>query len=165
MEEKPKIKPELSTAGRFIEMFGWFAVILLCVLTVINYSKLPDTVPTHFNAAGQPDDFGGKGSILILPVVAALLFAGLTILNKFPHVFNYSIKITPENALRQYTNATQMLRFLKLALVVVFSLLTYLTVQTAKGNSEGLGLWFLPFSLGLVFIPLIYFIIKSFRLK
>jgi len=165
MEEKPKVKPEIKKADYFIEILSWVAVLFLLINTFRVYSGLPSTIPTHFNLAGEADDFGGKGTILILPLLVVIIFVGLTILIRFPYNYNYPVKITAENAIRQYANATRMLRFLKLVFVIVFSLLTTMIIQTAKGHSEGLGFWFLPFSLGMVFIPLSYFIIIAFRLK
>jgi len=134
-------------------------------LTITNYIELPDIIPTHYNGAGEADGFGGKGNILTLPLVATILFIGLTVLNKFPHVFNYPTDITKQNALRQYTNATRLIRYLKLIVVIIFGLIAFKTIQNCSGQAHGLGVWFLPLTLGLIFIPLSYFIVKSFKTK
>jgi hypothetical protein len=84
-------------------------------------------------------------------------------LNRFPHLFNYLQPITQENALRQYTIATRMIRVLKLVLAGVFFALLHRTVQTAQGEAQGLGTWFLPLVLALVYLPLGYYLYKSFR--
>jgi uncharacterized membrane protein len=131
----------------------------------MSYSSLPDTIPTHFNAAGEADGFGRKASIVSLPVVASLLYIGLTLLNRVPHSFNFPTPVTQDNALPQYTNATRMIRYLKLILVVVFAGISYQTIQQANGTGEGLGIWFLPLTLVLIFMPLLYFVIKSFQTK
>ncbi|MFM7765447.1 MAG: DUF1648 domain-containing protein, partial [Sphingomonadales bacterium] len=127
--------------------------------------NLPDTIPTHYNGAGQADGFGGKGYILTLPLIATVLFIGLTILNKFPHIFNYPTNITQDNALRQYTNATRLIRYLKFIIAVIFGLIAFKTIQNANGQADGLGIWFLPLTLGLIFIPLTYYIIKTLKTK
>jgi len=112
MEARPKIKLELTTADTTIEIVGWFLIVAVWGLTITNYSNLPDTIPIHYNGAGQADGFGGKATILTLPLIATILFIGVTILNKFPHVFNYPTNITQDNAFRQYTNATRLIRYL-----------------------------------------------------
>jgi hypothetical protein len=89
----------------------------------------------------------------------------MTILNKFPHIFNYPTNITQDNALRQYSNATRLLRYLKLIIVFIFGLIVFKVIQNANGEADGLGVWFLPLVLGLTFIPLTYFGIKSFKAK
>ena len=78
--------------------------------------------------------------------------------NKYPHVFNYQSEITDENALHQYTNATRLIRFLKLTIVIIFGLIVFRTIQNVSGNADGLGTWFLPLTLGMIFIPIIYFL-------
>lgn len=165
MEERPKIKLELTTPDKIFEIVGWVLIIVVWGLTITNYSNLPETIPIHYNGAGQADGFGGKATILILPLIATILFIALTVLNKFPHVFNYPTSITQDNAFRQYTNATRLIRYLKLIIVFIFGLIAFKTIQNANGEADGLGVWFLPLTMGLIFIPLIYFVSKSFKTK
>ncbi|HMO40382.1 MAG TPA: DUF1648 domain-containing protein [Saprospiraceae bacterium] len=165
MTERPKIKLELSTADKIFEIIGWLLIISLWGLTITNYANLPDTIPIHYNGSGQADGFGRKATILTLPLIATVLFIGLTILNKFPHIFNYPTNITKDNALRQYTNATRMIRYLKLNIVVIFGLIAFKTIQNANGEAGGLGIWFLPLTMGLIFIPMTYYLIKTLKPK
>ncbi|MDR0801791.1 DUF1648 domain-containing protein [Fluviicola sp.] len=165
MAERPKVKLELTTDDKVLEIIGWIFIIIIWSLTIANYSSLPETIPTHYNAAGKADGFGEKTTILFLPLIATILFVGLTILNKFPHIFNYPVNITKENALRQYTNASKLIRYLKVIIVIVFSFIAFKTIQNANRKADGLGNWFLPLFFGLVFIPLVYFIIKSIKTK
>ena len=164
-EERPKLKIQLTSTDQIFELLGWGVLLALWVWTGTSYSSLPDTIPTHFNAAGEADGFGRKASIVSLPVVASLLYIGLTLLNRVPHSFNFPTPVTQDNALPQYTNATRMIRYLKLILVLVFAGISYQTIQQANGTGEGLGLWFLPLTLVLIFVPLIHFVIKSFQTK
>lgn len=163
MNERPKIKLELTTTDKTFEILGWVSILAIWVLTITNYTNLPDTIPIHYNSSGEADGFGGKGNILTLPLIATVLFVGMTILNKFPHVFNYPTNITEDNALRQYTNATRMIRYLKFIIVVIFGLIAFKTIRNVNGQTTGLGVWFLPLTLGLIFIPMTYFIVKSFK--
>jgi uncharacterized membrane protein len=165
MEERAKIKLELTATDKAVEIAGWISVLAVWCLTIVKYNSLPDIIPIHYNAAGVADGFGGKATILTLPLISTILFVGLTFLNKFPHIFNYPTNITKENALRQYTNATRLIRYLKFILVVVFGFISFKTIQNAHGKAEGFGVWFLPLFLGLIFIPLVFFIVKSVKVK
>lgn len=165
MEERPKLKIELSPADKMVEIAGWFSVAGIWMLTLLNYNSLPDIIPVHFNGAGAPDSFDTKQNILALPVILTLMFLGMSVLNLFPHIFNYPAKVTKENALKQYINATRLIRYLKLSIVILFGFIVYATIQTAKGQADGLGYWFLPTTLLLTFGPLAWFIVKSFRIK
>jgi uncharacterized membrane protein len=164
-EERPKLKIQLSPMDQVLELLGWGVLLALWVWTGTSYSSLPDSIPTHFNAAGEADDFGRKASIVGLPIIASLLYIGLTLLNRVPHIFNFPTPVTEDNALKQYTNATRMIRYLKLILVLVFAGISFQTIQQANGKADGLGAWFLPLTAGLIFIPLIYFVIKSIKEK
>ena len=159
-EERPKIKLIPTTVDKLAELLGWLILLLLWGWTFTHFSDLPDTIPTHFNATGEADGFGSKASIIGLPLIATLLFIGLTVLNRYPHIFNYPSPVTQNNALRLYTLATRMLRYLKLVLVLVFGGIELMTIQHATGKGAGLGVWFLPLTLVLVFLPLIYFVVK-----
>lgn len=165
MEQRPKIKLELTIVDKTSEIVGWILIIFVWGLVIANYSNLSDIIPTHYNGKGEADGFGEKWMILTLPLVVTILFVGMTILNKFPHIFNYPTDITKENALRQYTNATRMIRYLKLIVVVIFGLIAYQTIRDANGEINGLGKWVLSLTMGMIFIPMIYFIMKSFKTK
>lgn len=162
-EERRILKIELSFLDKFWEILGWLILILFWIMTALNYSNFPNSIPTHFDFAGTPDGFGEKSTIFVLAVLSSVLFIGMTILNRFPHIFNYPTKITSENAERQYTIATRLIRYLKLIVVFTFSTIGLMTLLTTNNKLSGLGIWFLPLFIGIVIIPMIYAIVKLFR--
>ena len=165
METRPKINVSLSPLDKILESTGKLLIIIIWGLTLFVFLKLPTVIPTHFNASGQPDGFGNKLTILILPIIATLVYFGLTKLNQHPHTFNYISSITEDNAEKQYTIATRMLRVLKIALLIVFSHIILFTYFTTKGITNGLGIWFLPLILSIVLIPIIFYIFKLYKTK
>jgi uncharacterized membrane protein len=165
METRPKIKLELSPTDQFLEVAGWFALALLVGLTLASYFQLPDTIPTHFNAVGKADSYGSKASIFTLPLIGTVMFIGLTILNRYPHIFNYPTEITAENAARQYANATRMIRYLKFAVVLLFAFLVFKTSSIATGNTEGLGVEIYIVLFFLITLPMLFFVSKFLKNK
>ncbi|MDC3285558.1 DUF1648 domain-containing protein [Flavobacteriaceae bacterium] len=165
MNKRPQIKLQLNQTDKILEVLGWVSVVGIWALTLTNYSILPEIIPIHFNGAGKADGFGNKTHIFVLPIISTLLFIGLTTLNKHPHMFNYPSQITKENAVDQYTNATRMMRVLKLVIVVLFGLIVFRKIQIVNGHADGLGTWFLPLTMGMIFIPMLYFLIKSLKKK
>ncbi|MDC1168336.1 DUF1648 domain-containing protein [Flavobacteriaceae bacterium] len=165
MNKRPQIKLQLNQTDKILEVLGWVSVVGIWALTLTNYSILPEIIPIHFNGAGKADGFGNKTHIFVLPIISTLLFIGLTTLNKHPHMFNYPSQITKENAVHQYTNATRMMRVLKLVIVVLFGLIVFRKIQIVNGHADGLGTWFLPLTMGMIFIPMLYFLIKSLKKK
>ena len=49
------------------EILLWILIALPYVYLAFIWNKLPDRVPTHFNLAGNPDDWSGKTTLLFLP--------------------------------------------------------------------------------------------------
>ena len=165
MNKRPRIKLKLTQNDKIIEIFGWISLFGIWTLTLTNYFELPQIIPTHYNVTGKADAFGNKTNIFALPIISTVLFIGLTILNKHPHVFNYPGEITKENALHQYTNASRMIRVLKLVVVLIFGLIVFRTIKNVSGKTDGLGIWFLPLTMGMIFIPMIYFLINANKKK
>ena len=165
MNKRPRIKLQLNQTDKILEVVGWVSVFGIWALPLINYFDLPEIIPIHFNGAGKADRFGNKTHIFVLPIISTLLFIGLTTLNKHPHIFNYPSQITKENAVHQYTNATRMMRVLKLVIVLLFGLIIFKTIENVNGNADGLGTWFLPFTIGLFISLTIYFLIISMKDK
>ncbi len=163
MEGRPILKIQMTFMDKDIECLSWLTLILLWSIIVWKYSELPELIPSHFNSFGQVDDYSRKESIFILPIIATFLFLAMTISNKYPHIFNYPKNITLENAAIQYTNATRMMRFSKFIILLIFLFIVLETMQIADGKSICLGAWFLPLTLALIFIPILFFLIKSLR--
>lgn len=163
METRPRIKLELSQLDNTLEWTSKIFLVIMWGLTAYAFLKLPAIIPTHFNSAGQVDGYGGKLILLIVPTLATLLYFGLTKLNNYPHLFNYMTEITEDNAKRQYTTVTTLTRFMKLAILLLFSLLILFTYFTAIGVTSGLGWWFLPVTMGLLLIPLAISLLKLLK--
>jgi len=161
MNSGKRPKPQLKWTGfdMLLEVLGGLSLVGIWVLVLMYYAELPDTIPIHYNASGEADGFGDKTTLLSLPLVATVLFFGITVLNCYPHIFNYPVPITEENAQNNYLLATRLLRFLKLAVALIFALIVVQTIRYAQGLSESLGVWFLPLTLLLIFLPLSYYVI------
>lgn len=140
--EKPKIDIEMNTFDRFLETTALIALLFLIGLPAYYFHRLPAIIPTHFGMTGVPDNTGPRGVIWFLPVTGLILYAALTVLNKYPHVFNYPAKITTENVRYQYKTATQLIRLLKVLIAAVFVYLTLSSIRTALGKQEGIGNYF-----------------------
>lgn len=152
--DRPKINLKLSLFDQIVEILSVVALLTLMIIPIIYFGQLPDRIPSHFDFSGNPDSYLGKGSIWILPIVGLVLYIGLTILNRFPHKFNYPAKITPENAEKLYGVTTQMMRVLKVVILGLFNYMTYQVINVALNHAEGLGGYFvwvyLVFILGVI---------------
>jgi len=138
-------------------------VIILFIwgFTSINYKYLPDIIPTHFNSNGVVDDYGSKNTIWILPVIVTAVFILFAVINKFPHQFNYMVKITPNNAEKQYRLATRMMRVLQFNISILFTCIIVKVVRLSVDKNLRLEWWLIPLLLLSIIIPTMYMVIVS----
>jgi uncharacterized membrane protein len=165
MEQRPIIAPPLKPMDMIMEIASGMTLIVFWAFTLNIYQHSPDIIPIHFDVVGNPDQYGAKTTLFILPALGTLIYLGMTVLNRYPHTFNYPAKITAENAATQYALATRLIRFLKLATILVFLFINYKMARIATGKATGLGWWFLPLALGLVFIPIVFYLRQSTKKK
>jgi uncharacterized membrane protein len=163
--ERPKIIPRPDEVDKLLEAVGIAGLLLLIGIPIYYYGALPETIPHHYDATGKPDAFGEKGIIWTLPLLGLALFVFLSVLKKSPHMFNYTVKITHENAERQYGMANKMLRAINAITTCGFAYISYGTVQAALGRQDGLGRMFGPVFLILIMGTVVYFTIRSFQRK
>jgi uncharacterized membrane protein len=154
---------EKTFTEKMIEMLALAGVVLLWAYPARHYGMLPDTIPVHFNGMGEADGFGSKAFIWFLPAIGTLIIPGLLLLSRFPHKLNYPVKITPENAERQYGLATRLVRYMALSVVTIFNLIIIKMVKMAESGSSKQDPWFLPVILILVLGPVIYFVFKMIQ--
>lgn len=157
--------PKLSITKEPLDFFliALAAVCLLIMfgLTLYYYESIPERIPTHFNATGQPDGYGGKITLWIILGISVALFVFLNFIGRRPHVANYTVPITEENAYRQYQNMQRMNHTLTAVLCMFFAYIHYGIIQTALGNQDGLGLWFLLLFVTIITGTIVYFLRRA----
>lgn len=164
-DQRPKITIEPTQTDRLLEGLAATGLLLLLLLPIAYYGDLPDSIPQHFNAAGEVDRYGSKASLWFLPGMGVFLYVLLTVLNRWPHIFNYPVKITAENAEKQYRMATRLLRILKTVILFLFAVITWGVIRGAMGGDSSLGPAFLVLALGAVFGVLGWYMWMAFRNK
>ena len=152
--ERPKIKIEPDASDYIMEIIGAIFLILMISWPLYFFQELPDTIPRHFNAAGEPDGFSQKNTLWTLPSIGLAMYVGMLILNRYPHSFNYPGEITEENAERQYRAATKLIRAINVLIAASFFYIGYSIIQTALNKQVGLGTAFLPVFLLLILVTI-----------
>lgn len=86
----------LSGRGRILCLLNILMIILMFAAGLYFYWILPQEVPTHFDISGNPDAYGNKLELLLLPFafslvpLVVLLFVRFrfTLINRFPYLIN-----------------------------------------------------------------------------
>ncbi|NMC27057.1 MAG: DUF1648 domain-containing protein, partial [Syntrophomonadaceae bacterium] len=68
-----------------------------------------------------------------------------------------------ENYRAQYTLARLLLSFLKTEIIWVFACINYLTVLTGLGFRPGLGTFFLPITMLIIFVTVAIYFFQAFQ--
>ena len=133
MTPRPKIRIQPEPFDYMIELLNLLVILCLILLPAYHYLKLPEIIPSHFDFAGKADNYAGKISIWALPAIGLFAFTGLSILQRYPQIFNYPFPVTKKNAPYLYRAAKRFLRLLKLIMSLLMLYLVYATIQYAYG--------------------------------
>lgn len=162
-------KPVLDLPWPPLQVMLGIAGLVCCGLMIgiiiYYWPELPAVIPTHFGASGTPDGWGSKQTLLFLAAVGVVLYLVMFILSRFPHLYNYPFTITESNAEVQYRMASTFMIVLANVIIWMFAYIVWQTIQTALGQSEGMGSWFLPVFLCLTFVPIVVYLIASLRAR
>lgn len=139
--KESKITPNFTAFDKTIEVITIALLLTYWATLLLTYPSLPEKIPIHFNYKGEIDNVASKGSIILLPIISTLVYALLSVLAKYPENFNYTEVITAENAQRNYTQATRILRFTKLGVIVLFMIIDYYTIEIALDQKQKLDIW------------------------
>lgn len=164
LQDRPIIKIKKSRFEIMLDIFGILSFLSIGAYCIYIWPSLPDRVPMHYDMSGNIDGWGGKGSILIMPIIGGLMWILLTILERFPHIHNYS-GLTEENVERLYKNSRLLVNVMKNEMMIAFAYFTWKSIQDAFGNSINNGVWDLPIFLVVILGSLAFFIVRSFRLR
>lgn len=137
---RPKIDIPMSPVELALQFVGLLAFITMGVLLGIKWDGLPAEIPTHFNMAGEVDGYGGKGYLLFEPIMAVVLYAGILILSRFPHLSNYNVEITEENAHRVYAAGRLWITVINVIIAWMFAALNFVSINAAETANSALVL-------------------------
>jgi hypothetical protein len=126
----PRTRPartfETGPVTRILRLAALVAVGAIAASLVVRYPSMPELVPTHFGAGGEPDAWGSKASVLWLAGIMVVMTALVALLSARPRWCNYPTPVTEENAQRLYREGERTLVWLLVALTVVFGGLAHL---------------------------------------
>jgi len=164
--KRPRIEIEKSQTDILLEILTFMLVAGAAGLIGWYYNQLPDQIPIYFNwPTKDTNGFGSKGLLWTSTFILGVIVIGLFILNRFPHIFNYPVKITAENAECQYKLATQMIRILNLLIGFLCMVLTATSIANGLGSETDFDFYLnIFFPILLIGVP-IFFAIKMFRQK
>lgn len=166
IKTRPRIKIEPTPTDKVVETTALVGVAFLVVVTAFYWPMVhKTTIPTHFDIAGKVDGWGPKWTLLLMPVMGAVIYILISIVSRFPHTFNYPVPITEENAERQYRIAVTVMRWLKMEMVWLFAYLNRQMIQVALGKAKGLDALSMPIALAVIVGTSIVLVVRTYRAR
>ncbi len=153
-----KMRRSRTIPDRILEVISLLVMIGTTFYLIVGWNSFPDRIPAHYNAAGEIDRWGGKGELIFLLVMMWILYIGITLIQRFPQIWNTGVQVTQENRERVYRTLMYMLETLKLLMVAGLS---FLTVYGMTGKN--LPVWFLFVFMGALFADLIFWMVRLVR--
>ncbi len=132
-------------------------LIFIWIFTIINYQKLPEIIPTHFDFNGKPDDFGTRKTVWFLVVVATICFAVMLYFSKNPKSRFLNI---PRNLKENPETGKFIVNILNVILMLIFADAIYESFSIALGKTKELSA-VINYLLGSIFILIIGMMIYS----
>lgn len=159
VKNNPQVKLPKSKTVFIINLLSLLIMMSSFIYIIVMYNRLPETIPTHYNFAGEADQWGSKRTIFIFPVLMLFMFLLFYFLAKVPHIHNFPFKVTEENAGRVYPLSRLMLVVLNFEIICMFA---YLTMDI---TGKFFGQWFTIVTLSVPIMTIIFFLIALIKAK
>jgi uncharacterized membrane protein len=149
----------LKTLRELIAVAG---LVFSAAVVADFYSRLPERIATHFNGAGVVNGFGARSTLWVLVGIAVLLYATLSAISLVPRVVNLKRPLAPEREKVVLAESMAMVGWIKAAVCWMFAYICLAMVRNGMGLQVGLGAWFLPATLVVVFGTCAVYLVRIF---
>jgi uncharacterized membrane protein len=158
--EQPRLTLERTTLDLFLDGLAIASWMSGLAVVLSSWSDLPERLPMHFDMAGQPNRWGPRGELFVLPTISFVLLISMAVLSRFPHIYNYLVVITEQNAPRQYRLAVRLIQSLNILLQALFAVIVWIVIRASQGHSHP-GVWLVPVLVAGTFVLLIVYLVKA----
>jgi uncharacterized membrane protein len=149
----------LKTIRELIALAG---LVFAAAVVADFYSRLPERIATHFNVEGVANGFGAKSILWLLVGVAVLLYLTLTAIGSLSRVVKLQRPLAPEREKVVLAESMAMVGWIKVVVCWMFAYICLAMVRNGMGLQVGLGAWFLPVTLVVVFGTCGFFLVRIF---
>lgn len=144
----------------------WGTVLLLLSLfwsSVAAWLTVTDRIVTQFDAAGNPQSWGSKNTLLILPGVSLALGILFSIGAYLPRYCNYPCKVTEQNAQKLYGLARQLLLVIGTITIFLMWFISRNIVQSSLTGRFSLNPIWIIASVVLLTVTCVFYTVRMIR--
>jgi Protein of unknown function (DUF1648) len=140
----PKVKTIPSALDFLIEAIAILLILISFALPFIYSNKLQGEIPTHYNLLGVPDKWSQQKAIWLYPGIGLVIFVLFPVLNKYPFLYRYPVKVTQFNAQYLYSLSTRTVRILKLLVAALILCFAFEGIEIGVGQKYGIAKYCIP---------------------
>lgn len=148
---------KMQKVCKYLQRITLLIGILTITLPIVFWNKIPEVIPSHYNAAGIPDQYSDKGILIFILFMVALLM-GITSIAVYYVKQEMTSKYAKEASASQMSAAYIMLVLMNFSIQCIFAYITY-----CSATARNLGKFFLIFAIILVFVPIVVFMIYGYK--
>ncbi|GEM_PF-2487142 len=141
-----------------------FFIAGLIITTILLYPGMPRQIPTHFDLAGQPDQYGSKLILFIVPAMTLVISSFLFSMG-FSTKFYNSARNAPEIVRQQFVLVRKLVLSMTLVIALLMIYIQSAALSIAAGLIHDLGVLPLIFFVIMIFAPLLIFLRRTRALK
>jgi hypothetical protein len=156
--------PKRTTLDWVLEAASLAVLVAIFINLAAHWPELPNRVPHHYGFAGNPNGWGGKNWMWVLPVTAAGIFILLTLSSYYPRLINLPVSVDRESPPVRKLLLT-MSGVLKLTTLLILGYINWAGINIALGRARGISPIFLPVVLLVTFGPIVFYTKKLQRYR
>ena len=96
----------------------------------------------------------------MLPIISWVLYGFITLVERYPQIWNTGVTVTEENCARVYRILKNMIAVIKMLMLAVFASITVLSSLVLR-----LSIWYLGVFLLMVFGSIAFFLVQLNKIK
>ena len=161
--EKPELDIEKLAVAKVFDVLVVALFAAALVYLIVQWNQLPDEIPAHFGGDGEVDRYGSRAELLLLPVIGLIMWVGMSVLEKYPHTYNY-INLRPDNKEIQYRYGVLFMNIIKNLSTLLFVFLIWQMTDIAMARIDSLNMSIFIALLVLLFGSIGFYIYKVMKL-
>lgn len=149
----------LTKFQKIMEMFTWLLAAVSLIATAVCWGSMPKVMPIHYNTYGVADDWGGRWTAWILPVLLLICCGIVSVCVRLGlrHI-NLPFRVNMERELFVLRAVRDVLCVMNLECALLFAVL-----QAEMLVGKNLSLWFLWGTVGVIFATLVFGLWRAWK--
>jgi uncharacterized membrane protein len=158
LSEEMKVRLAGTARQKAFEAFALVGLLAAILLPLAYWSRLPEEIPIHFNLAGEPDKWGGRGAVITPAALVVFLYIVLTGVCFLPERFINVPRGVPTRI------GFELTQCMKMEMTWLIAALEWASIQVALGAQENLGTTVLV-GLVIIFGTMAIYLVYMFRAR